>query len=237
MAGKTTEQTRSRDRGTGTSLVYERLRQDILTMALKPSAPLDEVRLSERFQMSRTPIREALVRLAGENLVMTLPNRSTIVAPLDFNDVQAYCDALALLQRVVTRLAARNRDEADLARIAQTQAAFAEAVTAQDPFRLIVTNCDFHLAIAHAGRNKYYTGFYNRLLDDGRRLLRLFYFYHNDALPDRYVQEHAAMIRAIKNRDEDAADRFALEHAQSTIECLQSMLRPREGVELDLAAI
>lgn len=237
MVEKSAEQTRSRDRGTGTSLVYERLRQDILTMTLKPSAPLDEVRLSERFKMSRTPIREALVRLAGENLVMTLPNRSTIVAPLDFNDVQAYCDALVLLQRVVTRLAARNRDEADLAQIAQAQAAFADAVASQDPFRLIVTNCDFHLAIARAGRNKYYTGFYNRLLDDGRRLLRLFYFYYNDALPDRFVEEHASMIRAIEQQDENAADRFALEHAQSTIECLQSMLQPKEGAQLDLEDI
>lgn len=237
MVGKTAEHTKARDRGTGTSLVYERLRQDILTMTLKPSAPLDEVRLSERFQMSRTPIREALVRLAGENLVMTLPNRSTIVAPLDFNDVQAYCDALALLQRVVARLAARNRDDADLARIAQTHEAFADAVAAQDPFRLIVTNCEFHLAIAHAGRNKYYTGFYKRLLDDGRRLLRLFYFYYNDALPDRFVQEHASMIRAIEDRNEDAADRFALDHAQSTIECLQFMLQPKEGGALDLSGI
>lgn len=237
MRDKPEENAKSRDRGTGTSLVYERLRQDILTMTLKPSAPLDEVRLSERFQMSRTPIREALVRLAGENLVMTLPNRSTIVAPLDFNDVQAYCDALALLQRVVTRLAARNRDDDDLARMHQTHEAFADAVAAQDPFRLILTNCDFHLAIAHAGRNKYYTGFYNRLLDDGRRLLRLFYFYYNDALPNRFVQEHAAMVRAIEDRDEEAADRFAYEHAQSTIECLQSMLQPKEGGELDLGGI
>lgn len=229
--------TKLRDRGTGTSLVYEQLRQDILTMTLKPSAPLDEVRLSERFQMSRTPIREALVRLSSENLVMTLPNRSTIVAPLDFNDVQDYCDALALLQRVVTRLAARNRDESDLRAIRERHDDFASAVEAQDPFQLIITNCEFHLAIARAGRNKYYTGFYNRLLDDGRRLLRLFYFYYNDKLPKRFVQEHERMVEAIDARDESAADRFAFEHAQSTIECLQSMLRPKEGGELDLDAI
>jgi len=227
----------TRDRGTGTALVYETLRHDILTMTLKPSAPLDEVRLSERFQMSRTPIREALVRLAGENLVLTLPNRSTIVAPLDFNDIQAYCDALALLQRVVTRLAARNRTGQDLQAIDAAQIDFAAAVEAQDPFRLIVTNCDFHLAIARAGRNKYYTGFYNRLLDDGRRLLRLFYLYYNDALPLRFVQEHERMIEAIRARDEAAADQLALEHAQSTIECLQSLLRAREGASLDLEGI
>ena len=53
-----------RVRGSGTQRVYVTLRREILSMALEPGSPLDEVRLSERFGMSRTPIREALLRLA-----------------------------------------------------------------------------------------------------------------------------------------------------------------------------
>ena len=54
------------------------------SLTLLPGEAIDEIGLAERLSMSRTPIREALVRLAGDGLVLTLPNRSTVVAPIDF---------------------------------------------------------------------------------------------------------------------------------------------------------
>ena len=65
-----------RRRGSGVRVVYDILRDEILELRLAPGSPIDEVRLAERFGMSRTPIREALVRLAGEGLIDTLPNRA-----------------------------------------------------------------------------------------------------------------------------------------------------------------
>lgn len=67
-----------------------------MELALPPGSPLDEVRLSQQFVMSRTPIREALVRLAADGLVTTLPNRSTIVSPIDFERLPVYFEALSL---------------------------------------------------------------------------------------------------------------------------------------------
>ena len=64
-----------RKRGSGVKYVYDILRDEILDLVLPPGSPIDEIQLSERLAMSRTPIREALVRLAGEGLVTTLPNR------------------------------------------------------------------------------------------------------------------------------------------------------------------
>ena len=55
---------------------------------LAPGAPLDEVSLSERFGLSRSPIREALARLSSEGLVVTLPSRSTVVTPIDFEGTE-----------------------------------------------------------------------------------------------------------------------------------------------------
>ncbi len=55
-----------RKRGSGGKMVYDLLRDEILDLVLPPGSPIDEVQLAERFKMSRTPIREALVRLAGE---------------------------------------------------------------------------------------------------------------------------------------------------------------------------
>ena len=109
--------TRSGGRGFGVQTVYDALKRDILEMALPPGEALDETRLSRRFAMSRTPVREALVRLAAEGLVTTLPNRNTVVATIDFSTVPVYFDALTLMYRVTTRLAALRRSETDLAGI------------------------------------------------------------------------------------------------------------------------
>ena len=103
-----------RKRGSGVKMVYDLLRDEILDLVLPPGSPIDEVQLAERFKMSRTPIREALVRLAGEGLIDTLPNRSTMVANIDFLNMHTFFDALVLMYRVTTKLAAQYHRPEDL---------------------------------------------------------------------------------------------------------------------------
>lgn len=214
----------TRSRGRGVQTVYDAVKHDILMMTLAPSEPLDETRLSHRFAMSRTPVREALVRLAAEGLVTTLPNRNTIVAPLDFSTLPTYFDALVLMYRVTTRLAARRRRDADLAAIRGLQERFADAVAGADALAMVKVNRDFHLAIAHAGRNRYYAEFFARLLDEGQRLLRLYYATFEDHLPQEFVDQHEAIIAAIAARDEAEADRLAGEHAMGVVRQIQEFL-------------
>ena len=210
-----------RKRGSGVRVVYESLRDEILDLTLAPGSPIDEVQLAERFNMSRTPIREALVRLAGEGLVETLPNRSTMVSNIDFLNLHTFFDALTLMYRVTTRLAAQNYLPGDLDRIRAHQADFAAAVAAQEALAMIATNREFHAAIAEAGRNPYYTALFLRLLDEGRRLLRLYYQSFDDRLPQEFVDEHEAMIAAIAARDVEAADRLARSHANQIVRQIQ----------------
>lgn len=215
--------TPERKRGSGAKVVYEALRNEILGLVLAPGSPIDEVQLAERFAMSRTPIREALVRLSGEGLVTTLPNRSTVVSNIDVMNLHAFFDAITLMYRVTTRLAAQNRKPRDLAAIRDRQAAFARAVEAQDALAMIATNRDFHAAIAEAGRNPYFTGLFCRLLDEGRRILRLYYSSFEDRLPRRYVIEHDDMIQAIEAQDVEAADRLASAHADQIVQQIQQL--------------
>ena len=196
------------------------LRQDILRVSLRPGSPLDELGLSERFGLSRSPIREALVRLSSEGLVQILPNRSTIVAPLELQAVPEFLDALDLYQRVTTRSAARFRMSSDLDRIRALEGAYNEAAQLSldtgDTLPMIDTNYDFHMCIAEAGRNRYYTGFYRRVLNDGRRLLH-FYFELQKHDPTINVAKlsmgHREMVEAIERKDEEDAERIAHEHA------------------------
>lgn len=206
-----------RKRGSGVKVVHELLRDEILDLVLPPGSALDEVQLAARFGMSRTPVREALVRLAAEGLVETLPNRSAKVAGIDLLNLHGFLDALSLMYRVTTRLAAVHHTPDDLTAIRGHQRGFADAVGAQDALAMIARNRDFHAAIAAAGRNPYYTGLFLRLLDEGRRLLRLYYQAFGDRLPREYVDEHEAMIAAIAARDVDLSDRLASAHADQIV--------------------
>lgn len=206
---------------TGSARVYAQLRSDILNVVLQPGMPLDENSLSERFGLSRSPIREALVRLSSEGLVQILANRSIVVAPIDFATVPQFLDALDLLQRVVTRSAARFRTEADLAEIRRLAAAYevaaAVSLETRDSRPMTEANYAFHMAIALAGKNVYCTNFYSRVLDEGRRILHFhlgFMLLDPDISVERLASGHSEMVRAITVQDLDAAEAAAHEHAE-----------------------
>ena len=219
------EERQERRRGEGARLVYDTLRDEILNLTLPPGEAIDEIGLAERLSMSRTPIREALVRLAGDGLVLTLPNRSTVVAPIDFLNLHHFFDALTLMYRVTTRLAAEHHRPADLDAIQARQTEFAAAVTAGDEMSMIATNRDFHLAIAEAGGNPYYIQLFTRLLDEGRRILRLYYYpSFQPSLPHPYITEHAAMIAAITARDVAECDRLATAHANQIVQQIRALV-------------
>lgn len=223
-----------RKRGSGVKVVYEMLRDEILDLKLPPGSPIDEVHLAERFGMSRTPIREALVRLAGEGLVETLPNRSAMVANIDVLNLHTFYDAITLMYRVTTRLAAQYHRPSDLVAIRAHQAKYAAAVAAQDALAMVSTNRDLHAAIAEAGRNPYYTWLTLRLLDEGRRILRLYYLSFDDRLPQEYVEEHEAMIDAIAARDVERCDRIASAHADQIVRQIQKLLARDERQSVPL---
>lgn len=202
-------------RGMGLKLVYDALRDEILALTLAPGQMLDETSLAERFGMSRSPVREALIRLAGEGMVVMLPNRSTIVAPIDITSFPKYVEALDIAQRVNTRLAAELRTEADLKTIAARQKQFEAAVRSGKHLAMSGANKDFHAAIAAAGKNPYLASFYDRLLDQGRRMLHL-HFDYLERTRDGYLltDEHDQMIEAIRARDVERADALAHAHTR-----------------------
>ena len=225
-----------RVRGLGAQTVYEKLRQSILDLTLEPGSPLDEVGLSEQFDMSRTPIREALVRLSAEGLVTTLPNRNTIVSSIDFVRLPIYFEALTLMYRVKTRGAAVHRRDSDMVAIRKLQQAYAEAVQQRDALKMIQSNRDFHVAIAIAGGNSYFTTLFTRLLDEGRRILRLYYQSFDDMLPRQYVDEHEAMVAAIEAGDADLADKLSAEHAAQIVRQIQSYIARDTTSHISLAS-
>ncbi len=198
----------------GGRYVYETLRKKILTLELKPGSPLDEVSLAESFNLSRSPIRDALARLHSEGLVTVLSNRSVIVKPIDFEGLPRYLDALDLIQRAVTRLAAGLRSEADLEAIYQKNQEYMQAVEACDFRMMSEKNKEFHLCVSRAGGNPYLTQYYENLLDEGQRLIHLQLNFIVSDLSRTIGNDHEDIVAAIADRNMEKAEAAAHEHTE-----------------------
>ena len=200
-------------RGSAAAEVYAVLRDEILTLTLEPGSPLDETFLSNRFSVSRSPVREALNRLLAERLVETLPNRSTIVAPVDIRGFGAFIAALDIQQRHATRLAAMHRTPADIIRLRALADAFNDAIDDEYSLQILQANYAFHVAIGEAGRNPYVLRQYRELLSEARRLLHIHVHYLDIANRKSVLRDqHHDFVDIIEARDVTAADAIAHAH-------------------------
>lgn len=220
----------------GSRLVYDTLYYEILCLKLKPGQMLDETSLAERFELSRSPIREALIRLANDNLVVTLANRTTIVAPIELATFPKYVEALDIAQRMNTRLAGRFRTNEDIKIIEKRLKEFEQAVARNVHLAMSETNKQFHLAIAYAGRNPYLTDFYSRLLNEGQRMMHL-HFEYLERTNEGYLltDEHQLMLDAIIAQDVEECDRLAHEHTRQYQESFIDFMRENYAADVKLS--
>jgi len=206
-------------KGQAAEFAYRRLREEIIRR-LEPGENLNEEYLTA-IGLSRTPAREALVRLASDGLVEILPNRGARVATLGWAEVRDHLESLEVIQRLVTRLAAIRRKDNDLELIRHELELFEKAVQDRDGFYLTEANLRFHVAIAAACQNATFERCYRQILTQGMRIDRHAMFVESFPREDDYivhlgkiVAEHRQIFVAIEAGDADAADRIALAHAQ-----------------------
>ncbi|WP_239160713.1 GntR family transcriptional regulator [Virgisporangium ochraceum] len=112
--------------------VYRRLRDAIVDCTFLPGEQLKDGELAEWLGVSRTPVREALLRLAASGLVVALPGRSTRVSTIDATAVQDARDVVAAMHELAVRQTAGRLSEDDIARMRDANRRFAAAVDAGD---------------------------------------------------------------------------------------------------------
>jgi DNA-binding GntR family transcriptional regulator len=203
----------ARPRGSGAAAVYDALKREILSLDLAPGAVLDEAELARRFGVSRSPVREALIRLAGDRLVLSLPNRPTAVAPIDLFALTGHLDAFQLIYRVTCRMAAMRRVPRDVAALNELQEAHDAATRIGDLAAIVKGNRDFHTEIARIAGNVHYLTWQTGLLEEGERYMHL--CIRQLGWPGEVTLGggHRAIIAAIEAQDVPAAERAGAEDA------------------------
>ncbi len=226
-----------RTRGTGAAYVYDSLKAQILDLELKPGTLLDETLLSRQFGVSRSPVREALIRLSAEGLVQTLRNRTSIVAQFDVGTLPAYFDAMQLLYRLSARLAAANATPAQVERLWRIVRDHEDALHRGDMKAMVRLNHDFHTAIADMSGNPFIANWMSGLLDQGQRILRLYARNLGDKVPDTVLKPHRGMVKAIAAGDADKAEEAGRADAQVLIDEFKRNLSSRPAALFRLDAV
>lgn len=186
---------------TRTEDAYNRLKDAIQRGILPEGAFLSEAELLRRFNVGRTPLREACNRLHHEQLLEVVPRRGYLVSELDFRGVRDFFEARMLLETVAVQLAAERAhpdDVADLENILRRAQAAAGAPDA--PEQIIRLNTEFHSIIARATQNSELKRLLGGMLEKRERLAYMEHRYNRYRLVD-FERAHRPILQAIKEHD------------------------------------
>lgn len=191
-------------------VAYRTLKEKIVTLELPPASLLNESELMAELELGRTPIREALQRLAFESLVVILPRRGTIVADLNMSDLQKVCEVRLELEACAVRLAAKR---ATPEQIAEMEALFEnadEVIRSGNHHQLIHLDMQAHRLLAQAAHNEFLEETLERLYT---HMLRLWYVsLHKVSRLSEAIEEHRDIIAAVKTGDGERAAQIMRAH-------------------------
>ena len=190
------------------SHAHELLEELIVTQALKPGATVTEEELVHRTGIGRTPIREALQRLAREGLVSIRPRSAIVILEMTHARQLQLLEARATLQEQTVRLAARRADLDQRATMLQLARAVEDAAVIGDGELYLHIARDIHTILCDSARNE----FLQRFMGSLYVLSRQFSFTHlREVDIPRAAATHAGILRAVAAKDEEAAARASQE--------------------------
>jgi DNA-binding GntR family transcriptional regulator len=190
--------------------VYRRLRADIISCRLPPGTELREAQLAERFDVSKSPVRDALHRLEVEQLVNVLPRRGYQIAPISVRDAQELRELRSVVEQACARKAAELASDADL-RALDSFRDF-KGRTEED---FIAYNRAFHEAITVLSGNRRMADYSRNLGEQHDRLVRVSISRSSSRDYDGFVREHGEIIVALQARDGRKAARLVHKHIKN----------------------
>jgi len=188
---------------------YFKIRDRILCLDLAPGSVVNEARLREELAIGRTPIREALQRLAHEKLVRSVPHRGTFVTDVNITDLARITEVRVVLESHAAHLAAERCNAADRATILDLLAAL-KSGAATDQRQLMSLDQQIHRQIYRSARNSFLESTLERYFNLSLRLW--FLVLDHEVRLREAVDEHVALLEAVLAQDADLAESIMRRH-------------------------
>ncbi len=193
--------------------LYETLKEDILLNKYEPGEELQIDKLAQEFGVSTTPIREALVRLEGDGLVVSIPNRGVQVAPISLDDVRNLYEVRRLLEPYAAKIAARYCEEVEVEALYEKLVNLIEGPT--DLAAYINADLELHELMFQHLRNTLLKDILDQV---DQHSIRVRYLAESSAgglrpeVVELVMREHLKILDAIRKRNEEKAAAATLQH-------------------------
>lgn len=207
-------------------VVFNTLRQAILTGELKPGERLMEIHLASRLGVSRTPIREAIRKLELEGLVIMIPRRGAEVAKITEKSMQDVLEVRRALDTLCVELACERISEEELEQLKEACDEFEQATHTKDPKKIAQADVRLHDIIVKATRN-------NRLVQLVSNLSEQMYRYRFEYIKDDskhqgLVEEHRIIYESIRNKDKTTAAETSKLHIDNQEKSMMEQIQSKQ---------
>ncbi|HEY8464740.1 MAG TPA: GntR family transcriptional regulator [Bacillota bacterium] len=209
-------------------LVFESLREAIISGQLSPGERLMEIQLAEEMGVSRTPVREAIRKLEREGLVVMVPRKGAYVAGLSIKDVTDVFEIRGALEGLAAELAAERITEEELENLERYLVKIAADIEEGELSRVVQTDTDFHTLLYQSSHNNHLSQIINNLREQIQRFRTTSLSY-----PGRMktaLEEHRKIVEAISIRDGQLARELAKEHIENAENSLMSVYQKARNV-------
>jgi GntR family transcriptional regulator, rspAB operon transcriptional repressor len=207
---------------------YHTVRLAIRNLVLPPGQAILEREISEALEMSRTPVREALVRLETEGMLTLVPRRGFIVAPIEAEDLREIYAIIGTLDGLAIELAAERAEEDLLGRLDSIIDSQEEALRSGDLTKWSALDDEFHDRIVRCAGNQRLTGIIDSYADQSYRA-RL-YTIGERPVPTRSIIEHRAIVAAMRAKDGKAARMLMESHRSRAQREILEVLQQHEHI-------
>ena len=211
-------------------IVFESLREAIISGVLKPGERLMEVQLAEEMGVSRTPVREAIRKLELEGFVVMVARKGAYVAGISLKDVADVFEIRAALEGLAAALAAERITDEEIEEMERVLVRKAALIEANDLDSLVEKDTEFHELIYKASRNERLMQIVSNLREQINRFRAV-----SLASPGRgreALEEHKKIVEAISSRNAALAQSVAQEHIENAEQALlEAMRRSSECVQ------
>ncbi len=203
-------------------VVFNTLRQAILTGELKPGERLMEIHLANKLGVSRTPIREAIRKLELEGLVTMIPRRGAEVAQITGKSLQDVLEVRRSLDALCAELACERISDEEIAELEAACQAFEEATATKDTRTIAAADVALHDIIVKATGNRRLVQLVNNLAE---QMYRYRFEYIKDfTMHGTLIEEHRIIFEAIRNKDKKTAAEAAITHIDNQMEAIARQL-------------
>ena len=197
-------------------MIFDLIRERIISGQLKPGQHLNEIALQKELDTSRSPIREALRNLQLEGLIEVFPRRGAFVRLLSADDLNEAVEVRANLESLAAALAAERRDEPQLAALKSMLKKMKQALSKRDVARYTQVHHEFHEMLARASGNQTLAR-HMRLITQPFAVLRLTDLFL--MRQERYAEAgHRQILKAIADRDKERAAELAELHVLALLD-------------------